>query len=397
MTTPNMNLTLPVVSTTPGPLWATSINQSLTTIDAHNHTSGNGALVPTAGLDINADLPFYGYNATFLNSTQFIDQDGALPSIVAGLYVSGADLWFMDGASVPVQITSGGSIVGAGGTINGLPYNTASVTFYPGSGTYTFIKATAEAAPMDVGPITVRRTSALSNGVTITPASGTTNWTLTLPAAAPVADSFATVSTAGALGYVSKTGGITSTMISSGTITGGNIASATIQTGNIVSSAITTSLINNGAVTLAKLAPANKIVTSSCGSYTVPVSVSGWSNVTNLSSLFTATAGRPIVIGLTGLNPATTTLPGPPNAPTLRLASGTVVYVYFEITGAITQDVGLSLLSSQAANYTYLPVSSISTVWVPATGGLLNIQVKATTYTGTSAILNDACLFAYQY
>lgn len=393
----DMNLTLPTVSTTPGPLWATDINTALNTISDHNHTFGNGAPIPSAALDINADLPFNGYNATLLNSTQFIDQNGALPSIVAGLYVSGSDLWFLDGASNPVQITSGGSIVGAGGTINGLPSGTASVTYYPGSGTYTFIKATDEAAPMDVGPVTVRRTSALSNGVTITPASGTTNWTLTLPAALPVADSFVTESTSGALGYVSKTGGITSTMIASSTITGGNIASSTIQTGNIANSAITTSLINNGAVTLSKLAAANKVVTASCGSYTVPVSTTTWSNVTNLSSLFTATAGRPIVIGLTGLNPATTTLPGPPNAPTFRLASGTVVYVYFEITGAITEDVGLSLLSSQAANYTYLPVSSVSTVWVPATGGLLNIQVKATTYTGTSAILNDACLFAYQY
>ena len=60
MATTNMNLTLPTVSITVGPEWATLLNAALTDIDAHDHTSGKGVKITPAGLNINADLELNG-------------------------------------------------------------------------------------------------------------------------------------------------------------------------------------------------------------------------------------------------------------------------------------------------------------------------------------------------
>lgn len=223
----DMNLTLPTVSTTPGPLWATEINTALNTISDHNHTFGNGALIPSAALDINADLSFAGNRATNLGGSLYTNLT-ATPTFTNGVYCRSGNLYFRDGAGNEIPITSGGNVVGSAGTITGMSGTTAAATYDVGSGAFIFTQNTNQAASFDVGPITVRRTTASSDGVTITPASGTTNWTLTLPSDVPAANSFVTATTGGALGYVSQTGGITGGMIAGTTITGSNIASATI-------------------------------------------------------------------------------------------------------------------------------------------------------------------------
>ena len=372
MVTPNMNLTLPVVSTTPGPLWATEVNNSFTTIDQHNHTFGNGAPIPSAALDINADLPFNGYNATLLNSTQFIDQNGVIPSIVAGLYVSGSDLWFLDGASNPVQITSGGSIVGAGGTINGLPFLTASVTFYPGSGTYTFIKATDEAAPMDVGPVTVRRTSALSNGVTITPASGTTNWTLTLPAS-PVSGARLFGVNNGTMSNVAVDSTLT---LSSSTL---GVASLGIQTGNIA----------DGAVTGAKQSAVTKNISSSCGVYSVPPDSLSHA-ITNLTTTVNLLTTRPIVACLQYDGAGVVT-----NNPSC-IETDTRVDIYVRLTGANNADGAFcKIIAPSGATSFSIPVSSVSHVFTPTSAGITNVTAYAVNQ-GGSATISYAKLLVYQ-
>jgi hypothetical protein len=49
MATANMNLSLPTVSVTIGPTWATQLNTALETVDVHDHTSGKGVQVPLPG------------------------------------------------------------------------------------------------------------------------------------------------------------------------------------------------------------------------------------------------------------------------------------------------------------------------------------------------------------
>jgi len=73
-TDPNMGFTNPTPGVTtggsPSYTYANNISSALTTIGAHNHTPGgsNGVQVPTAGLNINADLTFNGNSATDVNN-----------------------------------------------------------------------------------------------------------------------------------------------------------------------------------------------------------------------------------------------------------------------------------------------------------------------------------------
>ena len=94
-TTPYMNLTLPTVSTTEGPEYATENNTAFTTVDSHNHTSGQGVQVPVAGLNINDDLSFLGFNLTTLRSLRLSAQGSPLNVVtdVGCVYESGVDLW----------------------------------------------------------------------------------------------------------------------------------------------------------------------------------------------------------------------------------------------------------------------------------------------------------------
>lgn len=112
VTSPNMGIVVPVNLTDPSPDWGARLQTALfTTIDAHNHTAGNGALVPTAGLNINADLTFASFNATALRSSRYTSQGAplALGTDVGCTYVSNGELWYNDLSSRQVQLTNVGN------------------------------------------------------------------------------------------------------------------------------------------------------------------------------------------------------------------------------------------------------------------------------------------------
>lgn len=117
-----MNLDLPTVSVTLGPEWASEINAAFEVVDAHDHSSGKGVRVKTAGLDINADLTFAGFRALELRSAQFVSQ----PTLLTGatnansVYVSSGNLYFTNGSGIAVQVTNGGSIVSSPGAVQTL-------------------------------------------------------------------------------------------------------------------------------------------------------------------------------------------------------------------------------------------------------------------------------------
>ena len=128
MATTNMNLNLPVVTVTLGPTWATQVNTAFEDIDAHDHTSGKGLRVPTAGLNINANLDF---NENAIISTQYVNyqQRTSSPSGVtfaASTSVFNGDLYYTNSSGVAVQVTSGGSIVSSPG--NAQIFETQNVT-----------------------------------------------------------------------------------------------------------------------------------------------------------------------------------------------------------------------------------------------------------------------------
>ena len=126
-TTPQMVLILPDVGTEPGPDWASEIITALTSVDSHDHTSGKGVQIPTAGLAINANLTFNDYAGISLAFIGFTDQ-GSAPATLRSVYTKSGELYFQDSASNEVQITSNGAINVAAGEltyklITTYPYN----------------------------------------------------------------------------------------------------------------------------------------------------------------------------------------------------------------------------------------------------------------------------------
>lgn len=113
-----MNLNLPTPTVTLGPEWATELNTALETIDSHDHTSDKGVQIPTAGLNINADLDFNSKKAFSLLSTQFTEQNSTLTGATnaGSVYVTSGDLYYTNTSGVAVQLTSGGSIVSTPGS-----------------------------------------------------------------------------------------------------------------------------------------------------------------------------------------------------------------------------------------------------------------------------------------
>lgn len=113
-TTPYMDLILPTPTTTQGPEWAEQVNEALEAVDSHDHTDGKGVPVPTAGLDINADLDFNSNALTAVKSVNLDSQDEELDaSNQQSLYSIEGDLYYNNNSGVPVQITQGTSIASA--------------------------------------------------------------------------------------------------------------------------------------------------------------------------------------------------------------------------------------------------------------------------------------------
>lgn len=229
-TSPNMSLVIPSVGTESGPTWAADINASLTLVDQHNHSSGQGVQIQPNGLNINSDLAFQSNNATDLRSTRYTPQAAALAvaSDIGCLYVVGNELYYNDvTGGNNVQITTNGSVNSGAGSITGLPSGTASASY--SAGTFVWQSATSRAANMDAASYLLRNSTANSKALTLQPPSAmAANYSLTLPAT-PASQSFLALDTSGNItGYAAVSGGITGGMVASSTLTLANLASSLI-------------------------------------------------------------------------------------------------------------------------------------------------------------------------
>ena len=156
-TTSNMGLPIDVVSVTPGPGWATDLEQTKLLIDAHTHVSGYGVPVPTAGLNINASIPMGGFG---LSSAGLMGLSNQLTT-TTGLNISGF-----------------GGIAGLAGTTGAWTYSAALTTFI---GTAD----TNKSAAVDAGAVTIRETNvANAKGVRLKTTTGlAADYDLTFPSA----------------------------------------------------------------------------------------------------------------------------------------------------------------------------------------------------------------------
>jgi hypothetical protein len=177
----NMNLIIPTVGATPGPEFASEINNSLTLIDSHDHTTGKGVQITPGGMNINSTLIFNNNFASQLAGLTLLAQS-TTPSATSTIYSSGDDLYYVDGIGNNIRITASGGIAGTPGSITGLT-SPATASYITGSSTFQFRSNGTIAANMDIGSILLRNLSPNSTfALTLSPSDGlTSNYTIKLP------------------------------------------------------------------------------------------------------------------------------------------------------------------------------------------------------------------------
>lgn len=199
---PNMGMPVPTVGVDPGPDWATNYDACLSVVDSHNHTAGQGVPITPNAMNINADLPFNGNNATSLRSARFTNQSAnlSLAADVGCVYEYAGDLWYNNAGGAQVQLTNGTNPAGGAGSIGGLPSGTASVNF--SGGTYTFQSATSTPATLNVGPLVIGQPTNTSKNVTLSPnVAQASNYNLTLPLTLPGVQSYTVSDSSGNLSF----------------------------------------------------------------------------------------------------------------------------------------------------------------------------------------------------
>ncbi len=304
---PNMSLPVPVVGVEPGPAYASDVNNCLTTIDSHDHSSTKGVQITPAGLNITANLPMNSNNLTLLRSVRFLAQPIPLAGVspdIGCAYFSGVDFYVNDLNGNQIRLTQSGGITGSPGSITGL---VAGATVVYSAGTYTFQSAANTAANLDAESIVLRNVAANSKGLTLNPPSGmANNYSLTLPLVSSSSTSFLQIDSSGVMTPgVLVTGGITASNIAGGTITTTQISSNSAIIGTQLSA--TAAIIGTQLATAAAILPAQNdtintgyfLSSASSGAFS---STSGSATpVTNLDvTLSSSTTSRPTFISFTG-------------------------------------------------------------------------------------------------
>jgi hypothetical protein len=361
-TTPNMGMSLPTVSTTVGPTWATNLNDALTTIvDPHDHTSGKGVQIPTAGINIDDDLAFNNNDATLLRSVRLSEQSAALSAAtdLGCICNVGGDFYWINGDGTAVQITDGGSLSATSlGGISGLPSGTASAAF--AAATFTWRSATNQAATMDVGPVVIRDTAASALGITLQSPTGLAGaYALTLPSALPGATSFMRLTSAGVM--AADVAPDASTI---------EVSGSSLRVKDL---GISTAKIASGAVTRAKLESVGQMVSSSVNA---TVTATTWAAVTGLTVSITTT-GRPVMIFLQPDDSASLC------AIQLTCGATAPTFCYGDLRIAVTGSATTNLCTLELGGYFTAateerkwPVSSVMTLYVAA-AGTYTFQVQA--------------------
>lgn len=202
-----MGLVLPEPGTTPGPTWASEIVDAFESVDAHDHTTGKGTKVPSAGLNLNADVELNDNRLTEVRSVKFETTTGSLAGAAhaRSLHWSGSSLIATTESGVEVAIITGGQMNpsaagGIGGDYSGSAaqwrYEAVNLTFVG----YRDFPNLAHAS-LRTGPVKIVSESAgATNGVTLrVPTDISTSYNLRLPKVASSGTDVLTVTTAGVI------------------------------------------------------------------------------------------------------------------------------------------------------------------------------------------------------
>src|SRR5258706_5683760 len=320
---PNMGFPNPTPGQDPGPDWASNLQTSLTTIGAHDHSTGRGVLITPTGININSAFTLNDNNLTAVKEIIFNAQVSPFPGVsphLGSIYVAGNELYYNDEAGNVVQITLNGSVNSGSGSITGLPSGTASASF--SGGTFFWRAATNTGANMDAASYILRNNTVNSFGLTLNPPNAlASDYSLTLPLI-PGSNSFVTLDTSGNIsGSIPTSAGIVGSNIASATITGGNIAAATITGSNIGLGTLTEELKDTMS-TGVTVGIGDLAISTSSGSFLS--SNPAFVDVTNLTVTIT-TSGRPVQLCL---QPEPTSIGGSGNLISIEGLNTSVVSMY---------------------------------------------------------------------
>ena len=335
---PNMGLVIPGIGTEASPTWASDLNASLSSIDSHNHSSGQGVQITPNGMNINAPLAFQGNQATGVGAVVFNNQSSL--ATVGALYIgpsSGGNELFYNDTTGPVQITSGGLV---NATSSGISSGTASAAF--SAGVLVVKSSSTSFANIDMQSAVLSNGGNLANQLTLQAPTLSGSYAITLPSI-PVSQSFLTVDTSGSIsGYAP---------------------------------------IANG-ITRSNLAAVGQQVSSSCGNFTT--ASDAYVSVTNLSVTIT-TSGRPVMVMLQA--------DGTNSASSLYTPfAGNTILVQI-LRGA--SSVSISYIGASVDTGLIVPPSSILVLDTPSAGTYTySVNVLATA--SESIYINNAVLVAYE-
>lgn len=219
---PLMGLVLPTENSDAG-TWDATLNTALTTVAAHNHTTGQGNQVPTAGLNINADLAMSsGGNFYALKDVKAVDfqpQAAAGMTAYAGaLFVNSSDsnnLYFRTQSGTNVRIINGTSldISVVGGIVGDYTSVAAEVSFSDANKEYTFKQKDPDNfwAATRSGPVRIAQLDTTESVYVevAAPAALAGSYTLTLPTGAPATANAVMMSATGVLSTLTTNDNIT--------------------------------------------------------------------------------------------------------------------------------------------------------------------------------------------
>lgn len=192
-------------------VWDTLLSTLFLLIDAHDHSTGKGVTVKTAGISINADLS-YSSSGNFyaLKDVKALDFQpstaASMTSYAGALFVNSSDsnnLYFRTQSGTNVRITNGTQldITVAGGIGGDYTAVGAEVAFSDANKEYAFKQDGAPKpwAALRSGPLRVAELDTTDSVYVeiATPAALAGTYTITLPTAAPAATSILQMTSAG--------------------------------------------------------------------------------------------------------------------------------------------------------------------------------------------------------